>query len=95
MHGRGNPQDRAILYGCESDDVAASWKTGIESKELAASPFSHLPILGYVTSGGFSLQLGRGHGIAVVGLKRLIEMSKICQGKFDGSMATSALVLLH
>ncbi|KAF8710662.1 POP1 protein, partial [Rhizoctonia solani] len=81
MHGRGNPQDRAILYGCESDEVAASWKTGIESKELAASPFNHLPILGYITSGGFSLQLGRGHGIAVVGLKRLIEMSKICQGK--------------
>ncbi|CUA78456.1 ribonuclease P [Rhizoctonia solani] len=83
MHGRGTPQDRAILYGCESDEVVASWKAAVESSnnEVAASPFKDLPVLGYVTSGGFSLQLGRGHGIAAVGFKGLIDMAKRSQGK--------------
>ncbi|CAE6531767.1 unnamed protein product [Rhizoctonia solani] len=82
MNGRGNPQDRAILYGCESDEVMASWNAAVDfpSNELSASPVIDLPVLGYVTSGGFSLQLGHGHGIAVVGLKRLIEMTKRSQG---------------
>ncbi|CAE6421566.1 unnamed protein product [Rhizoctonia solani] len=81
MHGRGNPQDRAVIYGCRSDEVIASWEATIDSHELVASPLEDLPILGYITSGGFSLQLGRGHGIAVVSLKGLVEMSKRCQGK--------------
>ncbi|KAH7340957.1 ribonucleases P/MRP protein subunit POP1-domain-containing protein [Rhizoctonia solani] len=78
MNGRGNPQDRAILYGCESDEVMASWNAAVDPpcNELSASPVTGLPVLGYVTSGGFSLQLGHGHGIAAVSFKRLIEMTK-------------------
>ncbi|CEL51735.1 ribonuclease P [Rhizoctonia solani AG-1 IB] len=80
MHGRGNPQDRALLYGCRSDDDIVSWRAAVDHNELAMSPLKDHPILGYITSGGFSLQLGRGHGIAIVSLKGLVEMSKRCQG---------------
>ncbi|KAG8733616.1 hypothetical protein FRC11_004543 [Ceratobasidium sp. 423] len=78
MQGRGNPQDRAIVYGCGSDEAMASWKAAAESSnnEVAASSVEDLPVLGYVTSGGFSLQLGHGHGIAVVSLKGLVDMTK-------------------
>ncbi|CAE6516502.1 unnamed protein product [Rhizoctonia solani] len=82
MQGRGNPKDRAILYGCGGDEVMASWKATAESpNEVTASSVEDLPVLGYVTSGGFSLQLGRGHGIAVVSLKGLVDMTKRSKGK--------------
>ncbi|KAJ1309693.1 hypothetical protein OPQ81_006458 [Rhizoctonia solani] len=83
MHGRGNPQDRAILYGCGSDQVMTAWKTAVKSPnyEVAASSVEDLQVLGYITSGGFSLQLGHGHGIAVVSLKGLVDMTKRSKGK--------------
>ncbi|CAE6414546.1 unnamed protein product [Rhizoctonia solani] len=83
MHGRGNPQDRAILYGYGSDEVMNLWKAAVESpsNEVAMSPVKDLPVLGYITSGGFSLQLGHGHGIAVVSFKGLVEMAQKSQGK--------------
>lgn len=89
MLGRGNPHDRAILYGCESEEELRLWADAIEHQEasscekwaLTTSPVNNLLVLGYITSGNFSLQLGHGHGIAAITLKGLIDMTRKSKDK--------------
>jgi hypothetical protein len=36
MHGRGNPQDRALLYGCRSNDDIVSWRAAVDHNEVCS-----------------------------------------------------------
>ncbi|KAG8735621.1 hypothetical protein FRC10_010354, partial [Ceratobasidium sp. 414] len=83
MLGRGNPKDRAILYGFPTSEAASRWKASFESRcngdekcELASARSDDEPIVGYITSGGYSLQVGHGHGIGAISLKYIVKMQR-------------------
>ncbi|KAG9093729.1 hypothetical protein FRC07_011422, partial [Ceratobasidium sp. 392] len=83
MLGRGNPKDRAILYGFPTGEIASQWKAAFErgssneeKSELVSTELTNESTVGHITSGGFSLQLGHGHGLAAMSLKHIIKMGK-------------------
>ncbi|KAI0059540.1 POP1-domain-containing protein [Artomyces pyxidatus] len=86
--GRGCPDDLAIIYSLD-DRQALAWKKVEDSrKRLAGALLDDVPgetelsavvpsedaIIGYVTSGNFSLSRGQGHGIGAIAATRFFEL---------------------
>ncbi|KAH8108673.1 POP1-domain-containing protein [Phellopilus nigrolimitatus] len=78
----GSPEDNAIIYKM-SDDEARKWRPLLEHdkcefsesemSELKSSPDS---CVGYVTSGNYSLSIGRGQAVGAVSLSRFLELKE-------------------
>ncbi|KAL7280061.1 hypothetical protein ACG7TL_006476 [Trametes sanguinea] len=87
--GRGKPEDLAVIYYIE-DDEARRWVTvearkksglalledGPDETEVPPSPEG---IIGYVTTGNFSLSLGEGHAVGAIPLRQYLELRKQAQ----------------
>ncbi|KAJ3004778.1 hypothetical protein NUW54_g4654 [Trametes sanguinea] len=90
--GRGKPEDLAIIYRIE-DEEARRWITaearkksglalleeGPNETELSQVPPSPEGIIGYVTTGSFSLSLGEGHAVGAIPLKQYLDLQKQAQ----------------
>ncbi|KAF9651561.1 POP1-domain-containing protein [Thelephora ganbajun] len=77
LHGRGTLSDVAAVYPLRDDEVqicGSFFESLRESLELQLSPQD--VIMGYLTSGVYSLSRGRPHGIGTVALSRLVEVRK-------------------
>ncbi|KAF7346225.1 Ribonucleases P/MRP protein subunit POP1 [Mycena sanguinolenta] len=83
---RGNPQDLALIYVVD-DAEAQAWRhmprksqaTGEESEEEQKFTDAKPPqtsIIGYVTTGNFSLSHGEGFAIGAVPLRRFLEVGE-------------------
>ncbi|EJT98701.1 POP1-domain-containing protein [Dacryopinax primogenitus] len=85
--GRGCPAELTPIYRL-SPAEAALWRTALsrsasdrlqETNELirlGATPPLQKDLIGYVTSGGFSLYRGSAHGLASVALSKLIQVGR-------------------
>ncbi|EIW59552.1 POP1-domain-containing protein [Trametes versicolor FP-101664 SS1] len=87
--GRGCPDDLAIIY-CVEDEEARRWISAEASKknglallgdgpdetELAQATPSPEGIIGYVTTGNFSLSLGEGHAVGAMPLTEYLGLRK-------------------
>ncbi|RPD62234.1 POP1-domain-containing protein [Lentinus tigrinus ALCF2SS1-7] len=85
--GRGCPDDMAVIHRVE-DDEARAWMTaeakrkkglsliqdGPDETELSQARPSTDTIIGYVTTGSFSLSLGEGHAVGAVPLAQYLEL---------------------
>ncbi|KAL5501441.1 POP1 [Sanghuangporus vaninii] len=78
----GSPEDNAIIYKMH-DDEAKKWRSLVEEAEseftetqLSELEYSRDALVGYVTSGHYSLSVGRGQAIGAVSLKRYLEMKE-------------------
>ncbi|KAI0714000.1 POP1-domain-containing protein [Cerioporus squamosus] len=90
--GRGCPDDMAVIYRVE-DEEAKAWMAadakrkkglslvhdGPDETELSQAPGSSDAVIGYVTSGSFSLSLGEGHAVGAVPLAQYLELQKQSQ----------------
>ncbi|KAF8610299.1 POP1-domain-containing protein [Ceratobasidium sp. AG-I] len=83
MLGRGNPKDRAILCRVVNSDHPSGQKNATqiqggqnENDELIPTHAESLAVIGHITSGSFSLQLGCGHGTGAIRLKDMVEMTR-------------------
>ena len=92
LHGRGTLGDAAVVYPLQGDElhVCRSFDSlrevrftsgpgevnseNLQSLELQPSPPDS--IMGYLTSGAYSLSRGRPHGIATVAVSRMVEVKK-------------------
>ncbi|KAG8684812.1 hypothetical protein FRC08_013472, partial [Ceratobasidium sp. 394] len=99
MLGRGNPKDRAIIYGFPTNEAASRWRASFESRsngdeksELASAELDNESIVGYITSGGYSLQAGHGHGIGAISLKYIVKMQR---GSTNNSGVPSQIVRIR
>ncbi|KAK0464529.1 POP1-domain-containing protein [Desarmillaria tabescens] len=84
MHKRGSPEDLAVIYSM-SDDELMSWEKSTRksitdlveddngSEELGYAPESS-PVIGYVTTGHFSLLRGEGFALGAVPLTEFFEL---------------------
>ncbi|KAI0821998.1 POP1-domain-containing protein [Trametes gibbosa] len=86
---RGCPDDLAIIYRVE-DSEARKWMSaeakkksalallgdGPDETELSQAASSPEGIVGYVTTGGFSLSLGEGHAVGAIPFARYLDMRK-------------------
>ncbi|PBK74850.1 POP1-domain-containing protein [Armillaria solidipes] len=84
MHKRGSPEDLAVIYSM-SDDELISWEKSTRksvtdlveddngSEELGYNPESS-PVIGYVTTGHFSLLRGEGFALGAVPLTTFLEL---------------------
>ncbi|KAI5123460.1 hypothetical protein M0805_008830 [Coniferiporia weirii] len=75
----GSPEDNAVIYRI-SDEEARKWRPLLErdSSEFSETELSELKsspdsIIGYVTSGNFSLSIGRGQAIGAISLSSYLE----------------------
>ncbi|KAI8986191.1 POP1-domain-containing protein [Trametes punicea] len=87
--GRGRPDDLAVIYRVD-DDEARKWlvaearkKSGLalledgpNETELSQIPPSPQGVIGYVTTGSFSLSLGEGHAVGAMPLSQYLELRK-------------------
>ncbi|KAH9847891.1 POP1-domain-containing protein [Lenzites betulinus] len=87
--GRGCPDDLAIIYRVD-DTEARKWMTaearkksglallgeGPDETELAQVAPSPEGIIGYVTTGSFSLSLGEGHAVGAIPFAQYLDMRK-------------------
>ncbi|OCH85746.1 POP1-domain-containing protein [Obba rivulosa] len=89
--GRGSPEDLTIIYSV-TDEEACQWiKTEAQRKkgalledtedeiELSKRLPSQEAIIGYVTSGNYSLSRGTGHGIGAIPVARWFELRQQAQ----------------
>ncbi|CDO71682.1 hypothetical protein BN946_scf184915.g26 [Trametes cinnabarina] len=90
--GRGRPDDLAIIYRI-NDDEARKWITaearkksglallhdGPDDTELSQISPSAGGIIGYVTTGSFSLSLGEGHATGAIPLRQYLELRQQAQ----------------
>ncbi|KAI0688915.1 POP1-domain-containing protein [Earliella scabrosa] len=87
--GRGCPADLAIIYRVEDEEASAWVNAQAKGKfsrsliddspdetELSQVPPSAEGIIGYVTTGSFSLSLGEGHAVGAVPLAQYLELRK-------------------
>jgi len=86
--GRGNPEDLAVIYGVDDEEArkwygaeslrkqgaAALLHDGDDETELSKMVPSPGTIIGYVTTGHYSLSRGTGHAIGSIPLSRLFEL---------------------
>ncbi|KAI0670934.1 POP1-domain-containing protein [Trametes maxima] len=96
--GRGCPDDLAVIYRME-DEEARKWTKAAALKNdgltiLSDSPdeteLSNVPpsldnVIGYVTTGSFSLSLGEGHAVGAVPFTRYLELGKQAERLRNGS----------
>ncbi|TFY76566.1 hypothetical protein EWM64_g7448 [Hericium alpestre] len=89
--GRGAPDDLAVVYAV-GDEEALQWKNAAAQRKKTGNGMavdnppdetelsSIVPppekIVGYVTSGNFSLSLGQGHAIAALPLAKYFELQQ-------------------
>ncbi|KAI0631997.1 POP1-domain-containing protein [Trametes polyzona] len=87
--GRGCPEDLAVMYAVE-DEEARKWIAAEARKKSGLSLLGDTPdetqlsqvapspegIIGYVTTGSFSLSLGEGHAVGAMPLVRYLELKK-------------------
>ncbi|KAL5512825.1 hypothetical protein ACEPAG_3091 [Sanghuangporus baumii] len=78
----GSPEDNAIIYKMHDEEVK-KWRSLIEEGEseftetqLSELEYSRDALVGYVTSGHYSLSIGRGQAIGAISLKRYLEMKE-------------------
>ncbi|KAI9058196.1 POP1-domain-containing protein [Trametes sanguinea] len=90
--GRGKPEDLAVIYHID-DEEARRWITaearkqsglalldeGPDETELSQVSPSPEGIIGYVTTGSFSLSLGEGHAVGAIPLKQYLDLQKQAQ----------------
>jgi len=92
LHGRGTLGDVAAIYPLQGDELQicrsfdslrevrfAPGPTEVNSENLQSPELQPSPpdsIIGYLTSGAYSLSRGRPHGIATVALSRMVEVKK-------------------
>ncbi|TBU44510.1 POP1-domain-containing protein [Dichomitus squalens] len=90
--GRGFPDDLAIIYRV-GDDEAKEWmraevnkknglsllQDGPDETELSQVPPPSEGIIGYVTTGNFSLSLGEGHAVGAIPLSQYLDLRKQAQ----------------
>jgi len=76
LHGRGVLGDVASIYLLRDDElqVCCSSIESLQSLELRPSPLDS--IMGYLTSGAYSISRGRPYGIGTVALARIFEVKK-------------------
>ncbi|KAK0201890.1 POP1-domain-containing protein [Desarmillaria ectypa] len=84
MHKKGSPEDLAVIYSM-SDDELISWEKSTRKlvtdlaendnrpEELGYKPESS-PVIGYVTTGHFSLLRGEGFALGAVPLTNFLEL---------------------
>ncbi|KAJ8453699.1 hypothetical protein ONZ51_g13453 [Trametes cubensis] len=96
--GRGSPEDLAVIYRVD-DDEARRWTAaesrrkrgltllgdGPDETQLSQNAPSPEGIIGYVTTGSFSLSLGEGHAIGVIPFVQYLELKKQAQRLRDAS----------
>ncbi|KAI0373884.1 POP1-domain-containing protein [Pilatotrama ljubarskyi] len=87
--GRGCPDDLAVIYRVE-DEKARKWISaearkkrgssllgdGPDETELSRAAPSTGSVIGYVTTGNFSLSLGEGHAVGAMPFVQYLEISK-------------------
>ncbi|KAI1793285.1 POP1-domain-containing protein [Ganoderma leucocontextum] len=90
--GRGCPDDLAVIYRV-GDDEAREWvkaeakrknglslvQDGPDETELSQVPPPKDSIIGYVTTGSFSLSLGEGHAVGAIPFAQYLELRKQSQ----------------
>ncbi|KAM5533607.1 hypothetical protein V8D89_012720 [Ganoderma adspersum] len=90
--GRGCPDDLAVIYRV-GDDEAKEWikaeakrknglsliQDGPDETELSQVPPPRDGIIGYVTTGSFSLSLGEGHAVGAIPFAQYLELRKQSQ----------------
>ncbi|KAI0076322.1 POP1-domain-containing protein [Panus rudis PR-1116 ss-1] len=91
MSGRGKPEDMAILYAMEDSEIVRTLKDEQARKKGIVQPVGvtddsnedhegPVPpqdaIIGYVTTGNFSLSLGEGSAIGAIPIARLFELKE-------------------
>jgi len=85
--GRGAPDDMAFIYALE-DQEARAWVKALgprgpagyevgeepaDVSELSKLPSSDDAVIGFVTSGNFSLSRGKGYAIGAISLVKFLE----------------------
>ncbi|KAI0345981.1 POP1-domain-containing protein [Trametopsis cervina] len=102
MIGRGCPSDMAVIYGMEDDELikikqatarpkpAEKFETDSEDNVPQTTLPPHTAIVGYVSTGSFSLSLGEGSAVAAVSLAKLVEL--FAQSKRHGLSAVTVKV---
>ncbi|KAI0763628.1 POP1-domain-containing protein [Trametes elegans] len=92
LRGRGCPDDLAVIYRVE-DEEARKWVRaealkadglallgdGPDETELSQVSPSQDNIIGYVTTGSFSLSLGEGHAVGAIPFAQYLELQKQAQ----------------
>ncbi|KAI0333745.1 POP1-domain-containing protein [Cubamyces sp. BRFM 1775] len=96
--GRGSPEDLAVIYRVE-DEEARKWAAaesrrkrglallgdGPDETQLSQNTPSSEGIIGYVTTGSFSLSLGEGHAVGVIPFAQYLDLKKQAQRLRDAS----------
>ncbi|KAL6301998.1 POP1-domain-containing protein [Sparassis latifolia] len=87
LRGRGSPEDLAIIYSMNDEEVRKHKKAEAggthrdaisddDEKEPSELIPSQDSIIGYVTTGHYSLSRGEGHAIGAVPVARLLELKQ-------------------
>ncbi|KLO07616.1 POP1-domain-containing protein [Schizopora paradoxa] len=76
----GSPEDDALIYELENDE-AKRWKEmldqpidSVRETELSEIDTSQAAIIGYVTSGNFSLSIGQGHAVGAIPVTKYLQL---------------------
>ncbi|KAG6903119.1 hypothetical protein C0995_004666 [Termitomyces sp. Mi166 len=93
MCGRGVPEDLAVIYQV-SNDEAKKWERALrspfgayheeETEEVKVIKLSEIippesSIIGYVTTGHFSLSQGQGFGVGAIPLVKVLELQELAE----------------
>ncbi|KAH9924259.1 POP1-domain-containing protein [Epithele typhae] len=96
--GRGCPDDMAVIYGV-ADDEAREWMTaearrksgvvglpeGKDETELSQVAPDRDAVIGYITTGSFSLSLGEGHALGAIPFSRYLALREQAHRLRNGS----------
>ncbi|KAI9443101.1 POP1-domain-containing protein [Lactarius indigo] len=72
--GRGALDDMAFIYALDDQEARAIGEEPMDATELSRVAPSDGALIGFVTSGNFSLSRGKGHAIGAISLSKFLEI---------------------